>query len=72
MDKNKEMHNHLHHRLKMVQDDVKALLEHLEDGRGMKEKTKYADDGYTHLNNIYIALDMQDDECLEWNRFDNE
>jgi len=62
----------LHHRLEMVQDDVKALLEHLEDGKSMKEQTKYADDGYTHLNNIYIALDMNDDECLEWNRFDNE
>ena len=62
----------LHHRLKMVQDDVKALLEHLEDGKSMKEQTNYADDGYTHLNNIYIALDMQDIECLEWKRYDNE
>ena len=62
----------LHHRLEMVQDDVKALLEHLKNGKNMKEQTKYADDGYTHLNNIHIALDMKDDECLDWKRFDNE
>tara|TARA_Y100000401_G_scaffold27483_1_gene19722 strand:+ start:3940 stop:4146 length:207 start_codon:yes stop_codon:yes gene_type:complete len=57
------------HRLEMVQDDVKALLEHLEDGKSMKHQTNYADDGYTHLNNIYIALDMNDNECLEWKKF---
>ena len=59
------------HRLEMVQDDVKALLEHLEDGKSMKNQTNYADDGYTHLNNIYIALDMNDNECLEWKKFKN-
>ena len=59
------------HRLEMVQDDVKALLEHLEDGKSMKNQTNYADDGYTHLNNIYIALDMNDNECLEWKKFNN-
>jgi hypothetical protein len=68
----KKENSELHHRLEMVQDDVKALLKHLEDGKSMKEQTKYADDGYTHLNNIYIALDMKDDECLEWKRFHNE
>ena len=59
------------HRLEMVQDDVKAFLEHLEDGKSMKNQTNYADDGYTHLNNIYIALDMNDNECLEWKKFNN-
>ena len=59
------------HRLEMVQDDVKALLEHLEDGKSMKNQTNYADDGYTHLNNIYIALDMNDNECLEWKKINN-
>ena len=57
------------HRLEMVQDDINALLEHLEDGKSMKNQTNYADDGYTHLNNIYIALDMNDNECLEWKKF---
>jgi len=44
----------LHHRLEMVQDDVKALLKHLEDGKSMKEQTKYVDDGYTHLNQPFF------------------
>ena len=59
------------HRLEMIKDDLNALLEHLEDNKSMKEQSNYADDGYTHLNNIYIALDMNDNECLGWEKFNN-
>ena len=63
--------NEMIHRLEMVEDDVKTLLEHLKDGKKLSDKTKYADDGYTHINNIHIALDIKDDECLTWNKFNN-
>tara|TARA_R100001594_G_scaffold106540_1_gene141019 strand:- start:1680 stop:2069 length:390 start_codon:yes stop_codon:yes gene_type:complete len=63
--------NEMIHRLEMIEDDVNTLLKHLRDGNMLSDKTKYADDGYTHINNIHIALDIQDDECLTWSKFNN-
>tara|TARA_R110001592_G_scaffold108024_2_gene302143 strand:+ start:286 stop:504 length:219 start_codon:yes stop_codon:yes gene_type:complete len=63
--------NEIIHRLEMIEDDVKALLTHLKRGNSMEDRTRYADEGQTHINNIHIALDMQDDECLTWNKFIN-
>lgn len=57
------------HRLEMIEDDVKALLNHLKKGNSMGDNTIYADDGHTHINNIHIALDPEDNECLTWGRF---
>ena len=65
--------NELIHRLKMVQDDVLVLLEHLELGNSMDEPTKVNDtNGYTHLYNINIALDILDNECLSWNKYEHK
>jgi hypothetical protein len=59
------------HRFEMVQDDIRVLIAHLKDGKKLSDKTKYADDGHTHVNNIHIALDTEDNECLSWDRFTN-
>jgi len=77
MEKIKELHQKngkgtsMIHRFEMVQDDIRVLLVHLKEGKKLSDKTKYAGDGYTHINNIHIALDMKDNECLSWDRFTN-
>ena len=60
------------HRLKMIEDDVKVLLNHLKNGYDMEDETKYADNGNTHINNIHTALDMGNNECLKWKKFNNQ
>jgi hypothetical protein len=59
----------LEHRLAMVLDDVKALLEFIDDSRLMEafdKPTKYTDSALTHISNIEIACDLNDDEPLNW------
>jgi len=60
------------HRMKMIIDDARVIIDHLESGRGMDEQTKCADDGYTHLSNIEIAIDLGDKECIAWKEFTHE
>jgi len=57
------------HRMKMIIDDARVIIDHLESGRSMKEQTKCADDGYTHLSNIEIAIDLGNKECIAWKEF---
>ena len=59
----------LEHRLAMVLDDVKALLEFIDDSRLMEafdKPTKYTDSALTHISNIEIACDLNDDASLDW------
>jgi hypothetical protein len=59
----------LQHRLAMVLDDVKALLEFIDDSRLMEsfdKPTKYTDSALTHISNIEIACDLNDDASLGW------
>jgi|TARA_R110001606_G_scaffold199204_1_gene346853 hypothetical protein len=63
--KNKEMI----HRMKMIIDDAQVIIDHLEQGKDMTDKTKCADDGWVHMSNIEIAVDLKDNECLTWKKF---
>jgi hypothetical protein len=59
----------LEHRLAMVLDDVKALIEFIDDSRLMEafdKPTKYTDSAWTHISNIEIACDLNDDASLDW------
>jgi hypothetical protein len=59
----------LEHRLAMILDDVKALLEFIDDSRLMEafdKPTKYTDSALTHISNIEIACDLNDDASLDW------
>jgi len=60
------------HRMKMIIDDARVIIDHLESGKGMNEQTKCADDGYTHLSNIEIAIDLGNKECIAWKEFTHE
>ena len=53
-------------RLLFIIDDASRLLNHLESGKDMSEFTGFADDGYTHLSNIQIAADLEDNESDAW------
>ena len=63
--KNKEMI----HRMKMIIDDAKVIIDHLEQGNAMTDQTKCADDGWTHISNIEIAIDLGSTESREWKKF---
>ena len=60
------------HRMKMIIDDAQVIIDHLESGKGMNEQTKCADDGYTHLSNIEIAIDLENKECIAWKEFTHD
>jgi hypothetical protein len=63
--KNKEMI----HRMKMIIDDAKVIIDHLEQGNAMTDQTKCADDGWVHMSNIEIAIDLTSEESLTWKKF---
>jgi hypothetical protein len=59
----------LEHRLAMILDDVKALVEFLDENRLMEaldKPSKQTDSAWTHINNIEIACNLDDDDCLGW------
>ena len=59
----------LEHRLAMIQDDLNKLREFISDndlGQLFYKPSKNADWGWTHLNNIEIACDINNDESLSW------
>ena len=58
--------NEIKRRLKFIIVDANRLLSHLERGGDMNEFTDYADNGYTHLSNIQIAADLNDNESGAW------
>lgn len=59
----------LQHRLAMVLDDVKALVEFLDENRLMEaldKPSRQTESAWTHISNIEIACDLNDDACLGW------
>lgn len=62
----------LKHRFAMIVDDLIALREFIAEhglSQSFYSKSKYADCGWTHLNNIEIACDLHDDESLSWDLY---
>jgi hypothetical protein len=62
----------LEHRLAMVLDDVKALVEFLDEHRLMEaldKPTKYGDSAWTHISNIEIACDLNDEASIDWKHY---
>ncbi len=57
------------HRMKMIIDDAQVVIDHLESGKGMNEQSKHADDGWTHISNIEIAIDLGSTESKDWKAF---
>ena len=61
----------LEHRLNMVDDDAAKLRNFIID-KGISSYFQDAKDelfGLTFLNNIDIACDLNDDECISWKRY---
>lgn len=53
----------------MVLDDIKALVEFIDESRLMEaldKPSKQTDSAWTHISNIEIACDLNDDACLGW------
>jgi hypothetical protein len=65
----------LEHRLAMIADDLKVLRKFIYE-QGMNEvfylPTRMSEHAWTHLNNIEIACDLTNDECLNWQLFNVE
>ena len=64
----------LEHRIAMIQDDLNKLIEFIDESRLMEhfEKgTKYSDSAWTHIINMEIACDLNDNESLSWKKFSN-
>ena len=57
------------HRMKMIIDDAQVVIDHLESGKDMSEQTIHADDAWTHISNIEIAIDLGSTECMAWKEF---
>jgi hypothetical protein len=62
----------LKHRLAMIEDDLKVIRAFIYE-QGLNETfqkpTPMADECWTHLNNIEIACDLSNEECLSWKLF---
>lgn len=62
----------LQHRLLMIADDVKALVEFIKENdltEAFEKQTKYTDKAIIHISNIEIACDLASDESLSWKLF---
>ena len=59
----------LTHRMKMIIDDAQVVIDHLESGKSMDEQTVHADNGWTHISNIEIAIDLNNRDCMVWKEF---
>ena len=55
--------------MKLIIDDAKVVIDHLESNKGMNEQTIHADDAWTHISNIEIAIDLGSTESREWKAF---
>jgi predicted transcriptional regulator len=53
------------HRIKMIMDDLVVIRMQMTDEQ-LKLSTGFADDLYTHFNNIAIACDLDSNESLSW------
>ena len=57
------------HRMEMIIDDAKAVINHIQSNKGLETDTMYGATLETHLENIKIALDMSSDESLTWSLY---
>jgi hypothetical protein len=63
----------LQHRLAMVADDLRVFRKFLDkQGFDLTKPTTHADMACTHLFNMEIALDLNDNECLNWKLYDSK
>ena len=53
-------------RLKLIIDDANVIIEHLENGKGIENDSIHGLTIYSHIENISIAIDLNNDESLEW------
>ena len=53
------------HRMRMIMDDLLVITGQMNE-RQLNTRTGYADDLYTHFNNIAIACDLDSEESLSW------
>ena len=59
----------LEHRLSIIKDEYTRFIEFLDENRlmeTMEKETKYKTHAWTHLCNIEIAFDLNDDASLNW------
>jgi hypothetical protein len=53
-------------RMKLIIDDANVIIEHLEKGNGFEKDSKHGMTIYTHIENISTAIDLSNDESLDW------
>lgn len=61
----------MQHRMGVILEDMARLREFIEEngiGYVFDKATKYSDSAWTHLNNIEIACDLDDNESLNWSK----
>ena len=65
----------LEHRLAMVADDLKVIRKFIAQ-QGLTEAfqkpSSTSDEAFTNLNNIEIACDLTNDECLAWQHYNSK
>lgn len=64
----------LEHRIAMIQDDLKALIDFIDENRlmeALEKKSNLAPCGWTHICNMEIASDLSCDESLSWGKLNN-
>jgi len=64
----------LKHRLALVQDDLKAIIEFIE-AKGLNktfaQPTEFAGECWSHISNIEIACDLSNEEPNTWKLYHN-
>jgi predicted Fe-S protein YdhL (DUF1289 family) len=64
----------LEHRLAMVVDDLKVIRKFIAE-QGLTGEfqmpSSTSDEAFTNLNNIEIACDLTNDECLSWQHYND-
>ena len=53
-------------RMRCVKQDADAILAHLMDGKPLDGVTDYGVQIHTHLDNITIACELDNNECKTW------
>ena len=62
----------MQHRMAMILDDMKVIRAFINEqglNEAFQKPTSMADECWTHLSNIEIACDIDDNECLTWSKF---
>ena len=60
--------NGIKERMELILDDLNVIRRHT-PSELLNLNTEHSDSLDAHFNNIEIACDLDDDECLCWNRF---